>query len=205
MKKVEFFFDCSSPWTYLAFHRFQSIIKEVNVDIYWKPILVGGVFNKVNQDVYNNRLNPNPLKFKYSRKDLQDWANYCKISINWPKIFPLNAVNVMRAVIVSETFDKLIPFSLLCFENYWSKGIDISDLNILSELAESIDIDKEIFQEEIKKQNTKDLLRSNTEELINRGGFGSPTIFINGDDMYFGNDRMELVRKKIIEETNENE
>ena len=175
------------------------------MDIYWKPILVGGVFNKVNQDVYNNRLNPNPLKFKYSRKDLQDWANYCKISINWPKIFPLNAVNVMRAVIVSETFDKLIPFSLLCFENYWSKGIDISDLNILSELAESIDIDKEIFQEEIKKQNTKDLLRSNTDELINRGGFGSPTIFINGDDMYFGNDRMELVRKKIIEETNENE
>ena len=205
MKKVEFFFDCSSPWTYLAFHRFQSIIKEVNVDIYWKPILVGGVFNKVNQDVYNNRLNPNPLKFKYSRKDLQDWANYYKISINWPKIFPLNAVNVMRAVIVSETFDKLIPFSFLCFENYWSKGIDISDLNILSELAESIDIDKEIFQEEIKKQNTKDLLRSNTDELINRGGFGSPTIFINGDDMYFGNDRMELVRKKIIEETNENE
>ena len=205
MKKVEFFFDCSSPWTYLAFHRFQSIIKEVNVDIYWKPILVGGVFNKVNQDVYNNRLNPNPLKFKYSRKDLQDWANYYKISINWPKIFPLNAVNVMRAVIVSETFDKLIPFSLLCFENYWSKGIDISDLNILSELAESIDINKEIFQEEIKKQNTKDLLRSNTDELINRGGFGSPTIFINGDDMYFGNDRMELVRKKIIEETNENE
>ena len=205
MKKVEFFFDCSSPWTYLAFHRFQSIIKEVNVDIYWKPILVGGVFNKVNQDVYNNRLNPNPLKFKYSRKDLQDWANYYKISINWPKIFPLNAVNVMRAVIVSETFDKLIPFSLLCFENYWSKGIDISDLNILSELAESIDIDEEIFQEEIKKQNTKDLLRSNTDELINRGGFGSPTIFINGDDMYFGNDRMELVRKKIIEETNENE
>ena len=205
MKKVEFFFDCSSPWTYLALHRFQLIIKEVNVDIYWKPILVGGVFNKVNQDVYNNRLNPNPLKFKYSRKDLQDWANYYKISINWPKIFPLNAVNVMRAVIVSETFDKLIPFSLLCFENYWSKGIDISDLNILSELAESIDIDKEIFQEEIKKQNTKDLLRSNTDELINRGGFGSPTIFINGDDMYFGNDRMELIRKKIIEETNENE
>ena len=204
MKKVEFFFDCSSPWTYLAFHRFQSIVKEVNADIYWKPILVGGVFNKVNQDVYNNRLNPNPLKFKYSRKDLQDWANYYQISINWPKIFPLNAVNVMRAVIVSDKFNKLVPFSLLCFENYWSKGVDISNLDILSELAESIDIDKEIFQEKIKNQNTKDLLRNNTDELINRGGFGSPTIFINEDDMYFGNDRMELVRKKITEEKNEN-
>ena len=204
MNKVEFFFDCSSPWTYLAFHRFQSIAREVNADIYWKPILVGGVFNKVNQDVYNNRLNPNPLKFKYSRKDLQDWANYYQISINWPKIFPLNAVNVMRAVIVSDKFNKLVPFSLLCFENYWSKGVDISNLDILSELAESIDIDKEIFQEKIKNQNTKDLLRNNTDELINRGGFGSPTIFINEDDMYFGNDRMELVRKKITEEKNEN-
>ena len=204
MKKVEFFFDCSSPWTYLAFHRFQSIVREVNADIYWKPILVGGVFNKVNQDVYSNRLNPNPLKFKYSRKDLQDWANYYQISINWPKIFPLNAVNVMRAVIVSDKFNKLVPFSLLCFENYWSKGVDISNLDILSELAESIDIDKEIFQEKIKNQNTKDLLRNNTDELINRGGFGSPTIFINEDDMYFGNDRMELVRKKITEEKNEN-
>ena len=69
----------------------------------------------------------------------------------------------------------------------------------MSELAESIDIDKEKFQEKIKNQNIKDLLRSNTDELINRGGFGSPTIFINEDDMYFGNDRMELVRKKITE------
>mgnify|MGYP006248582955 FL=1 len=110
----------------------------------------------------------------------------------------------MRAVIVSDKFDKLVPFSLLCFENYWSKGVDISNLDILSELAESIDIDKEIFQEKIKNQNTKDLLRNNTDELINRGGFGSPTIFINEDDMYFGNDRMELVRKKITEEKNEN-
>ena len=110
----------------------------------------------------------------------------------------------MRAVIVSDKFNKLVPFSLLCFENYWSKGVDISNLDILSELAESIDIDKEIFQEKIKNQNTKDLLRNNTDELINRGGFGSPTIFINEDDMYFGNDRMELVRKKITEEKNEN-
>lgn len=84
MKKVEFFFDCSSPWTYLAFHRLQDIIKETRVNVYWRPILVGGVFNEVNQDVYNNRLNPNPFKFKYSRKDLQDWANFYQISINWP-------------------------------------------------------------------------------------------------------------------------
>jgi 2-hydroxychromene-2-carboxylate isomerase len=204
MKKVEFFFDCSSPWTYLAFHRLQDIIKETRVNVYWRPILVGGVFNEVNQDVYNNRLNPNPFKFKYSRKDLQDWANFYQISINWPDIFPLNAVNVMRGVIVANSFEKLIPFSSSCFEAYWSKGTDISELGTLSKIAESIGIDKEEFNKKIIHKDTKDLLRSNTDELINRGGFGSPTVFIDNDDMYFGNDRMELIRNKILKEKNEN-
>ena len=82
------------------------------------------------------------------------------------------------------------------FKNWANNNIVLLELDYPRRVAQT---------EEIKKQNTKDLLRSNTDELINRGGFGSPTIFINGDDMYFGNDRMELVRKKIIEETNENE
>lgn len=204
MKKIEFFFDCSSPWTYLAFHKIQNIIKETGADIDWRPILVGGVFNEVNQDVYNNRLNPNPLKFKYSRKDLQDWANFYQISIKWPAIFPLNAVNTMRSIIVAGSLDKLIPFSFLCFESYWSKGIDISDLDILTEMAVSVGIDKEKFKKKVIHKDTKDQLRSNTDELISRGGFGSPTIFIDTEDMYFGNDRMVLVREKILEENNEN-
>ena len=51
MSKIEFFFDCSSPWTYLAFHGFQEIIKNNKIQVEWKPILVGGVFNSVNQDI----------------------------------------------------------------------------------------------------------------------------------------------------------
>ena len=92
----------------------------------------------------------------------------------------------------------------LCCESYWSKGIDISDLDILTEMADSIGIDKEKFKEKVIHKDTKDQLRSNTDELISRGGFGSPTIFIDTEDMYFGNDRMVLVREKILEENNEN-
>ena len=55
MARLEFFFDCSSPWTYLAFHRIQDVIRETGADVVWRPILVGGVFNAVNQDVYTER------------------------------------------------------------------------------------------------------------------------------------------------------
>tara|TARA_Y100001936_G_scaffold251291_1_gene306737 strand:+ start:846 stop:1454 length:609 start_codon:yes stop_codon:yes gene_type:complete len=199
MNKIEFFFDCSSPWTYLAFHGFQEIIKNNDkIEIDWKPILVGGVFNSVNQEIYENRKNPNPLKFKYSRKDLRDWSNLYDITINWPDLFPLNAVNVMRGVIVADKYNKLVPFSYSCFEKYWSKGVDISDLDILSEIAVINGIDKDIFIKEIQTKFIKDKLRKNTDNLMDRGGFGSPTIFINGNDMYFGNDRLQLVKEKIL-------
>jgi 2-hydroxychromene-2-carboxylate isomerase len=81
---------------------------------------------------------------------------------------------------------------------YWSKGLDISDLDILSEIAVTNGIDKDIFINEIQTKLIKDQLRENTDNLIERGGFGSPTIFINEDDMYFGNDRLQLVKEKIL-------
>jgi 2-hydroxychromene-2-carboxylate isomerase len=104
----------------------------------------------------------------------------------------------MRGVIVADKYNKLVSFSYSCFEMYWSKGLDISDLDILSEIAVTNGIDKDIFINEIQTKLIKDQLRENTDNLIERGGFGSPTIFINEDDMYFGNDRLQLVKEKIL-------
>jgi 2-hydroxychromene-2-carboxylate isomerase len=121
---IEFFFDCSSPWTYLAFHNIQPIAEEFGVEISWRPILVGGIFNSVNPSVYASREAPVPLKARYQKKDLADWAR--------------------------------------------SAGLAI-----------------------------KNQLKANTDEVMARGGFGSPTIFIDKTDMYFGNDRMPLVREAL--------
>ena len=84
MATLEFFFDCSSPWTYLAFTRIQRIVARTGAEIVWKPILVGGVFNAVNRDVYERRANPDPRKASYSAKDLQDWARLAGIKIGKP-------------------------------------------------------------------------------------------------------------------------
>ena len=71
---IEFCFDCSSPWTYLAFSEILPLSQRHNLEIKWKPILVGGIFNAVNQDVYDFRKKPNPLKLNYSNDDLNLWC-----------------------------------------------------------------------------------------------------------------------------------
>ena len=72
MRRVEFFFDCSSPWTYLAFHRIEEVAAGAQLE--WRPFLVGGVFNTVNPTVYAQRASPTPTKPRYYGKDLADWA-----------------------------------------------------------------------------------------------------------------------------------
>ena len=71
---IEFFFDCSSPWTYLAFHNIQPLAKEFDEEISWRPILVGGIFNTINPSVYARREHPVPAKVAYDKKDIADWA-----------------------------------------------------------------------------------------------------------------------------------
>ena len=76
---IEFYFDCSSPWTYLAFAEIVSLSIRLELEIDWKPVLVGGVFNTVNQDVYEFRKKPNPLKLNYSNDDLHLWLSLIHI------------------------------------------------------------------------------------------------------------------------------
>ncbi|MFA7638185.1 MAG: DsbA family protein, partial [Parvibaculum sp.] len=97
MAKLEFFFDCSSPWTYLAFSRIEGLVARTGADIIWKPVLVGGIFNAVNESVYEARANPHPVKSRYYNKDLKDWARYCGVEIGRPPVFPVRSVDAMRA------------------------------------------------------------------------------------------------------------
>jgi len=197
MSRLEFFFDCSSPWTYLAFSRIEGVVERTGAEIEWRPILVGGVFNKVNQDVYEARANPHPVKGRYYVKDLQDWARYCGIEIGRPPVFPVRAVDAMRGAIVAQDEGKLAPYAWAVFRAYWGELKDISQLDVLRDICESVGLDPDMVSRRIKEQDVKDRLRENTEELIRRGGFGSPTMFVNGDDMYFGNDRLPLVEAAL--------
>ena len=195
---IEFFFDCSSPWTYLAFHNVSRLADEVQENIAWRPILVGGVFNAVNPSVYAQRDNPVPAKAAYMRKDLQDWARLAGLQIRMPPtVFPVNSVKAMRGCIWLEPQGKLVAFAQAVFETYWGGDQDISQDEVLADICRRCGVDNAAFQQAIASADIKQQLKANTEELVQRGGFGSPTLFV-ADDMYFGNDRLELVRQAVL-------
>ena len=196
---IEFFFDCSSPWTYLAFHNIQPLAKELGAEIVWRPILVGGIFNTVNPSVYAQREKPVPLKARYMKKDLQDWARSAGLAIKMPPtVFPVNSVKAMRGCLLLEPEGKLLSFASEVFAAYWTHGRDISQDEVLADLCTRVGFEPQRFFEGIARPEVKAKLKANTDEVIARGGFGSPTMFVGGDDMYFGNDRLELVRDAVL-------
>ena len=196
MAEIECFFDCSSPWTYLAFHNLQPLAAELGATIRWRPILVGGVFNAVNP-IYNSTDKPVPAKQTQNRKDLQDWARLAGLKILYrPSVFPVNSVKAMRGCVWLEAQDKMVAFATACFEAYWGEDRDISQIPVLTELCRHAGVEPEAFFAGIEQQAIKDRLRNNTQELIDRGGYGSPTMFI-ANDMYFGNDRLPLIRAAL--------
>lgn len=197
MARLEFFFDCSSPWTYLAFTRVQGAIARTCATIVWKPILVGGVFNAVNREVYDRRANADARKARYYEKDLQDWARHVGVRIGQPPVFPVRSVMAMRAVIAADERGMLVALARALFEAYWGDLQDISQTSVLAATCLRVGLDAEWAIARANAQEVKDRLRANTEELIARGGFGSPTMFVNGADMYFGNDRLELVEAAL--------
>jgi 2-hydroxychromene-2-carboxylate isomerase len=199
MAELECFFDCSSPWSYFAFESLLRMQQEIAVTIAWRPILVGGVFNAVNPSVYNSRDTPVPAKSAYGKKDQQDWARYLGIPIHYrPSVFPVNSVKAMRACIVLAEEGKLVPFARETFKAYWTDDRDISQVAVLREICGTVGVDADALFAAIDQQPVKDTLRATTQALIDRGGFGSPTVFVGGDDMYFGNDRMPLIKDAVL-------
>jgi 2-hydroxychromene-2-carboxylate isomerase len=193
---IEFFFDCSSPWTYLAFHNIQPLAKEFGQEISWRPILVGGIFNSINPSVYASREHPVEAKVNYMKKDMADWARSAGLAIKMrPTVFPVNSVKAMRGCIWLGK--DMVPFARAVFETYWGGDKDISKDEVLTEVCKSVGVDPTKFLPGIADQAIKDHLKANTDEVMVRGGFGSPTVFVDKTDMYFGNDRLPLVREAL--------
>jgi 2-hydroxychromene-2-carboxylate isomerase len=195
-KKLEFFYDCSSPWTYLAFTRIEEVAARHTAELLWRPILVGGVFNAVNPSVYESRERPVKAKARYYAKDLQDWAHLYGIKIGQPTVFPVNSVKAMRGAFVALEHGRISPYSRRVFESYWGEDRDISKDDVLRDIVRTVDLDEKEYFAKIAAPEYKEKLKATTEELISRGGFGSPSIFVEGE-MFFGNDRLALVEHAL--------
>ncbi len=200
MNRVEFFYDLSSPWTYMAFHAIGPILAEAGTGMTLRPLLVGGVFNAVNQGVYDNRSNSQSPKARAMAKWTGEWAAYAGVPMNFPSEYhPLRSVHAMRFCCALEDDQAaLMRFSRAAFETYFRDQRNLDDPAELVVVADACGLDGKSLAEMTQTQPVKDRLRDNTDEVIERGAFGSPSIFVDKDHMYFGNDQLPLVRARLM-------
>jgi 2-hydroxychromene-2-carboxylate isomerase len=197
--RFEFFYDLSSPWTYLAFTNLFGVIERTGECATLRPILVGGVFNAVNPAVYAAREKSDNRRLKHSWKVLKDWAALTGVEMNFPSQYhPAKSVNAMRmACVLADDMPALTDFTRAAFESYYGAQENLDDPDVLIAIANRAGLDGEAIQAASQTEEIKVRLRANTEELITRGGYGSPTIFVDKTDMYFGNDQLPLVEAAL--------
>lgn len=200
-ERIEFFYDLSSPWTYLAFNNLDALLQRTGASARLRPILVGGVFNAVNQSVYAAREATDNRKLKHSWRVLKDWAALSGVEMNFPSAFhPAKSVNAMRmACTLADDMPALTAFTRAAFESYFGAQENLDDPDVLVTVANRVGLDGEAMRRMSQTDEVKSLLRANTEEVIERGGYGSPTIFVDRTKMYFGNDQLPLVEFALKE------
>ena len=193
--RVDFFFDLSSPWTRIAFANLWPLLERTGDQAVLRPILVGGVFNAVNPAIYGAREDAGSRRLQHSWKVLADWAALAGVRMNFPSVYhPAKSVNAMRMACALEADQPALrAFVAAAFESYFGDQQNLDDPEVLIAAANSAGLDGLAIAQAAVTDANKLKLRANTDELIARGGYGSPTIFVDGTDMYFGNDQLPLV------------
>ena len=186
-KKLEFFFDYVSPYSYLAN---SQILKLKEVEVLYRPILLGAVMQATKNSPPGNI----PEKGIYLISDVQRWAKHYGIPYRTNSIFPQNTLKALRLAIVGRRFNCFKEIHQSLFHAMFVDDKDLSCSEVLIDLIKANNLNEIQLIENISNQDIKDELRNNTEEAISRGVFGAPTFFLDGE-MFFGNDRIQFIEK----------
>ncbi|MEX3008236.1 2-hydroxychromene-2-carboxylate isomerase [Hoeflea sp. TYP-13] len=193
-KSVDFYYDFVSSASYVAYKRLPEMIKAAGGTIHWKPIVLGGVFKAVGNSGPANIA----AKGKWMFEDLERITKRHGIAFSVNPKFPLNTVMALRGAIAAEKLgdDVLNPYMESMFAGAWANDDDISDPKVVMELMDNAGLPAQEIANMVQDQAIKDELRANTEEAVERGAFGAPTFFVNGE-MHWGQDRLDDVMSAL--------
>ncbi|MEL0242147.1 MAG: 2-hydroxychromene-2-carboxylate isomerase [Pelagibacteraceae bacterium] len=191
MKKIDFYFDISSPYSYLAHEQIKLFEKENKFKVNYMPILLGGLHQLANITAPGL----NPSRAKHMIKDLKICADWYKIKFQFNRYFPLKTVAIMRGALVAEKEGFLSSYVDKFFKAAWVDSLNLNDGKILEKFIKNMDINPKLFEEKISNQKIKDDLKNRTTAAFKKGVFGAPT-FIVGSKIFFGQDRLEFVYRE---------
>lgn len=193
-KSVEFYFDFGSPTSYLAYTQLPGICAEAGAELVYRPVLLGGVF----QATGNVSPIAVPAKGRYTLIDMQRFARRYGVPLKMNPHFPINTLLLMRAATgvqlrQPERFEALLA---CVFKGMWVDALNLGDAAVLGPLLAEAGFEPQALLALAAEQEVKDALKANTEAAIKRGMFGAPTMFV-GEEMFFGQDRLDFVREAL--------
>ena len=185
---IQFWFEFGSNYSYLAAMRIEALAHDAGVSVLWRPFLLGPIFRELGWDSSPFMLQP--AKGRYMWRDMERQAE--KYGLPWrrPSAFPRPAVLPMRVATLGADSPWISEFCRRVMVQNWVQDRDIDDAApVLEALAGLVADPGAVLQAALGADN-KLRLRENTESAAARGIFGAPTFFV-GDEMFWGNDRLE--------------
>ncbi|HYA66234.1 MAG TPA: 2-hydroxychromene-2-carboxylate isomerase [Burkholderiaceae bacterium] len=189
---IEFFFDFSSPYSYLASEQIESLAARFGRSVDFRPTLLGAVFRVSGQ----RPLTEIPLKGDYSRLDFARSARFASVPFQMPEPFPVATVQAARACLVleQERPDLKVPFVHATFRAYFVQGQNIAQTQVLHQVLEQCGANAHAVLEATERPQIKDLLKAEVDASVARGVFGAPFIFVDGEP-FWGNDRLPQIER----------
>lgn len=192
---LEFFFDFGSGPSYLASTQLPEICRRTGAELIYRPILLGGVFKLTG----NTPPGAVDEKMAWFIDDLKIWSAKYGVVFGFPKIGITNTMPLMRGAYVALEQGRLTEYCDLVFRSIWVEGVNMQDVDVFVTKLTSSGFDGDAYRNGIKRQEIKDALIANTQEAVDRGAFGLPTMFARGR-MFFGQDRLEFVEQAVMGE-----
>jgi 2-hydroxychromene-2-carboxylate isomerase len=192
MKTVDFYFDLSSPYSYLAATQINPLAAHRGATVRWKPVVLAAVFKAAG----NVMPATSPPKAQYMLVDLARWAKRYDVPFVMSSRFPLNTVKPERLIVAAQDTGRADALALALFRGMWVEDRDISAESEMRAIASAAGFDADALLAAIETQPVKDALRANTDEAIARGMFGAPTFCVD-DQLFWGNDRLDFVDEAL--------
>jgi 2-hydroxychromene-2-carboxylate isomerase len=193
-REVTFYYDFSSPYSYLAATQIDAVAASVGGTVRWRPFLLGALFKQLGTPNVPLMAFPQ-AKQDWSRNDLYDWAGHWGVPFRWPSRFPMRTVTALRMALAVD--DAARPdLSRRIYHAYWSEDRDINDPAVLAAIAG----DAALVERAQTDPALKQALIDSTEAAHAAGACGAP-FFVVGEQIFWGQDRLRLVARALAGET----
>src|SRR5258706_8184109 len=191
---MDFYFDFSSPYGYLASERIEALATRHGRTVNWHPILLGVIFKQTGMAP----LTEIPIKGAYSKRDFERSARLMKIPFSMPSLFPIPSQAPARVMlwIASRSPEAAKAYVKVAYRAFFVDGFNISEPVTAAALAAGLGHNRSGALTAIDDPVYKSALKAENENAIARGVFGSP-FFIVDDEPFWGADRRALLQGRL--------